>query len=169
MMKNLLYVGCAAAMLAFAGTPSASLADTAPSSSDARPDRQAMHEQWRANRQAILDARLVGFKASLVLTPEQEKNWAPFENALRSLVGSAGGGDWRGDHKADGDAPPSPVDAMRNIAARISKRAALLTALADSSEPLYSGLDDKQKLVFRATLKQMWRARRSRWEHRERD
>src|SRR6185437_10849166 len=35
---------------------------------------------------AFADARIAALKAGLQLTPEQEKNWAPFEQALRDLV-----------------------------------------------------------------------------------
>jgi zinc resistance-associated protein len=35
---------------------------------------------------AFTDARIAALKAGLQLTPEQEKNWAPFEQALRDLL-----------------------------------------------------------------------------------
>lgn len=35
---------------------------------------------------AFTDARIAALKAGLQLTPEQEKNWAPFEQALRELA-----------------------------------------------------------------------------------
>ena len=35
---------------------------------------------------AFADARIAALKAGLQLTPEQEKNWGPFEQALRDLV-----------------------------------------------------------------------------------
>ena len=35
---------------------------------------------------AFTDARIAALKAGLQLTPDQEKNWAPFEQALRDLA-----------------------------------------------------------------------------------
>ena len=36
--------------------------------------------------QAFTDARIAALKAGLQLTPDQEKNWPPFEQALRDLA-----------------------------------------------------------------------------------
>ena len=35
------------------------------------------------DRKAFAEARIAALKAGLTLTPDQEKNWAPFEHALR--------------------------------------------------------------------------------------
>ncbi|HXZ17247.1 MAG TPA: Spy/CpxP family protein refolding chaperone, partial [Roseiarcus sp.] len=155
----------AASALAFATPLGPSHADTpaapaATPSGDQQQHRQQMREQWRQNRAIILDARLAGFKASLALNPDQEKNWAPFEAALRSAAASRW--DWRRREGAnpDGDNRPSPVDIMRRISQRLGERSAQLTALADATAPLYTSLDDKQKLIFDATLREMWRAGR---------
>src|SRR6202047_3665835 len=55
--------------------------DAAPS-----PDVQ---RQWRPGAQdmgAFIDARVAAIKAGLQLTPDQEKNWPAFEQALRDLA-----------------------------------------------------------------------------------
>jgi LTXXQ motif family protein len=162
-MKNSIIAGCAAATLVFATPLASSFAQTGVSSPDQQEQSKLTREQRRQQRAAIFDARLIGFKASLALTSDQEKNWPAFEAALRSFAQSSG--QWRHHDgaKTDGDAPPSPVDVMRRMSQRMGQRSAQLTALADATTPLYTNLDDNQKLIFRATLRQMWRAHR--YEH----
>lgn len=42
---------------------------------------------------------------------------------------------------------------MRRFSQRLGERSIELSALADATTPLYASLDDKQKLVFDATLR----------------
>jgi zinc resistance-associated protein len=171
-MRRWIIAGCAAATLVFAAPFASSFAETGAAAPDqaASPDNQEQskqtREQWRQQREAIFDARLVGFKASLALTSDQEKNWPVFEAVLRSLAQSRG--EWRrhGEWRHQDGASPSPVDVMRAMSERMRQRSAQLTALADATAPLYASLDDKQKLIFRATLRQMWRDHRH--EHEDR-
>jgi len=170
-MRRLTFAVWAASALAFATPLSASHADTpaAPAAAptpDQQQNWQQIREQRRQERATIFDAHLTGFKASLALTPDQEKNWAAFEAALRNAAASRP--DWRrqdgprGDGaREDGDARPSPVDVMRRLSQRLGDRSTQLTALADATAPLYTSLDDKQKLVFDATLRELWRERRA--------
>jgi N-formylglutamate amidohydrolase len=41
---------------------------------------------WKADHEALLDAKLGGLKAGLKLTPDQEKLWGPFEAAVRNAA-----------------------------------------------------------------------------------
>jgi hypothetical protein len=183
-MRHCIVAGFAAAALVLAAPLASSFAETGAASPDqaaspgqaASPDQQEhwkqSGEQWRQRRQEIFDARLVGFKASLALTADQEKNWPVFEAVLRGLAQSRGEwrhhGDWghREGAAADGGAPPSPVDVMRRMSERMGQRSAQLTALADATAPLYASLDDKQKLIFRVTLHDMSRVHRREHGHR---
>jgi hypothetical protein len=165
-MRRLTFAVWAASALAFATPLSASRADTsappaAAPTTDQQQNWQQFREQRRQERAIILDARLTGFKASLALTADQEKNWAAFEAALRNAAASRW--DWRRHDgpRTDGDTRPSPVDVMRRLSQRLGDRSAQLTALADATAPLYTSLDDKQKLVFDATLRELWRERRA--------
>lgn len=63
---------------------------------------------------------------------------------------------------------------MKVISSRMSERATKLSALADAAAPLYASLDDKQKVVFDATLRGLMRPHRwqggpdgRRWERRD--
>jgi zinc resistance-associated protein len=165
-VRNSIIAGCAAAALVFATPIASSLAQTDPASPDQQEHSKQTRELRRQQLAAIFDARLVGFKASLALTSDQDKNWPAFEAALRSFAQSPG--QWRHSDgaKPDGGAPLSPVEVMRRISQRMGQRSAQLTALADATAPLYASLDDNQRLIFRATLRQMWRARRNEHEHR---
>lgn len=86
-MKRFLQAGCAAAVLALAATPVLA----APPAPPGPPPRPMIHQkQWQAMRQTILDAELIGFKASLSLTPQQQTLWPAFEAALRAMPAGPG-------------------------------------------------------------------------------
>jgi hypothetical protein len=172
-MKRMIYAACAAATLAFAVPAIQSFADTDSPSGAQQEQGKQRREEWMQRRAEIFDARLVGFKASLSLASDQEKNWAPFETALRD---AAERGPRQGPEAGEApDGPPSPIDRMRDISKRMGERSAKLSALADAAAPLYTSLDDKQKVVFDATLRGLLRPHRfgpggpegRRWERRD--
>ncbi|MGO9544847.1 MAG: Spy/CpxP family protein refolding chaperone [Rhodomicrobium sp.] len=109
------------------------------------PEGAYKHEHHRpspADMKAFLDARIAGLKAGLQLTPDQEKNWAPVEQAIRDMA-AAKHARWaarREERKSE--------DAIAKIRARadaMTQRAADLKKLADAAEPLYRTLSDEQK------------------------
>jgi hypothetical protein len=99
---------------------------------------------------AFQAARLAALRAGLVLSPEQEKYWPAFEQAMRELqqlrlqrVTALR------DARRDGGTPVSdPAERMRERANRLSESGAMLKRLADATEPLYRSLDDGQKRRF---------------------
>jgi zinc resistance-associated protein len=96
---------------------------------------------------AFADARIAALKAGLELTPDQAKNWPPFEAALRNLV------QLRIDRiKARQAAQPqdqaSPFDRLARRADAMSKRSAALKQIAEAGAPLYQSLNDDQKARF---------------------
>lgn len=152
-MKRMIYAACAAATLALAVPAVQSYADTpAPTAAQEEQGKQR-REEWAQRRSEIFDARLVGFKASLALTGAQEKNWAPFESALRDAAKR--GGPWKGGEAGQdrNGPPPSPIDRLKTFSQRLGERSTKLNALADAAAPLYASLDEKQKVVFDATLR----------------
>jgi zinc resistance-associated protein len=126
-------------------------------------------QHWAADHEALLDAGLAGLKAALKLTPDQEKNWAPFEAAVRDAAKMRMEQakammdrvqkmrDWM-EHMQDtkeakdmgaaGQAI-SPIDRLEAMAQRMSERGAALKKVADAAQPLYASLDDSQKHIFR--------------------
>ena len=66
----------------------------------------------------MLDAHLAGMKAALKLTPDQEKNWAPFEAAVRDAAKArVDAMHAMREAMRDGERP-SPIDHMNTIADR---------------------------------------------------
>jgi hypothetical protein len=157
-MNRLIYAAYTATAIAFSFPVVESYADTAAPSVE-QQDHWRQDRAQRLQRQAeIFDARIVGFKASLGLTSDQEKNWAPFEAALRDLSKPREAGMRPDGVEGRADAPPSPIERMRAASARMGQRSTELSALANAATPLYTSLDDKQKVVFDDTLRGLlWR------------
>jgi hypothetical protein len=96
---------------------------------------------------AFADARIAALKAGLELSPDQAKNWPPFEQAIRDLVQlrieriKA----WQnGDQKEQ----MSPLDRLSRRADNMAKTSAALKKIAEAGAPLYQSLSDEQKNRF---------------------
>ena len=139
---------------------------------DPPPEGMRWMQQWQADHEAMLDAKLAGLKAGLKLTPDQEKLWGPFESAGR------GAADMRMKHMEDrisrmreirrgegkegeegGGEGASPVDRLDRLASRLSEAGAALKKVADAARPLYDSLDEQQKRVFGFLSREMMRMR----------
>ena len=136
MMKRTLVVALAAV---FASAPVFALA--------AEGDQQSSHaermQQWAADRETVLDAKLAGMKAGLALTADQ-----PFQSAVQDAARS------RMDAmrqimqtRAPGE-QMSPVDHLEAMANRLSQGATDVRKIADAAKPLYNTLDESQKHKF---------------------
>src|ERR1700733_9819541 len=93
---------------------------------------------------AFTDARIAALKAGLQLTPDQEKNWPAFEQAVRDLAKlhlqrmQA--------HEAGGDHQPTdPFARLQSRAEALSQFGTALKHVADAGAPLYQSLNDAQK------------------------
>jgi hypothetical protein len=93
--------------------------------------------------EAALDAQLKGMKTSLRLTNDQEKDWAPFESAVKD------------GEKARVLAPQkeqgnnfSPMDRLNAKAERLAQDEASLKKIVEAAKPLYASLSDAQKHKF---------------------
>ena len=116
-------------------------------------------EQWRrpstADVNAFADARIAALKAGLELTPDQAKNWPPFEQAVRDMVQlriqriQARQARESGAQQAP-TAPASPFDRLARRADNMAKSGAALKKIADTGAPLYASLNDDQKGRFMA-------------------
>jgi zinc resistance-associated protein len=96
---------------------------------------------------AFTDAPIAALKAGLQLTPDQEKNWPAFEQAVRDLAKlhlqrmQA--------HEAGGDHQPTdPFARLQNRAEALSQFGTALKHVADTGAPLYQSLNDAQKRRF---------------------
>jgi LTXXQ motif family protein len=115
---------------------------------DQQASRADRMQQWAADRETVLDAKLAGMKAGLGLAADQEKLWAPFESAVRDADKSrmdAMGEMMRmrsqGEHM-------SPIDHLEAMADRLSQGATNIKKIADAAKPLYDSLDESQKHKF---------------------
>ena len=116
---------------------------------------------------AFADARIAALHAGLELRPDQEKNWPPFEQALRAAAKDridriqARQSARDGDQQAQGS---DPIERLSRVAEAMSKRGAALKAIADAGAPLYQSLDDAQKNRFRI-LARFGRHHHMGWRH----
>jgi LTXXQ motif family protein len=116
-------------------------------------------QHWAADREAVLEAKLIGMKAGLKLTADQEKLWGPFEAAVQDAQKARM--DAMQDMMEGRDEQMSPIDRLDAMADRLSKAAADVTQIADAARPLYASLDETQKHQF-VTLGRMLMPERAR-------
>lgn len=97
---------------------------------------------------ATSDANIERIKTQLALTQDQAKHWGPFASAMHYL--GHNGADRLNLRlaRAKRDPPDDIVEQMRNEAQFLVDRAADQRNVADSAEPLFMSLDDRQKQIF---------------------
>jgi zinc resistance-associated protein len=111
------------------------------------PRTEYRHHLSTADISAFADARIAALKAGLQLTPDQEKNWPPFEQALRDMVQLRV--QRMQARQAPGDQQPlTPFDRLSQGADNMAKTSAALKKIADAGAPLYQSLNDDQKNRF---------------------
>jgi hypothetical protein len=102
----------------------------------------------------LTDARVIIIKATLQLTPDQEKYWPAIENAIRqrskdrqARLASVGQtvGERRDSGLVDAMRDRNPVDFLHRRAEALTQRSADLNKLADAWQPLYQTLTPDQK------------------------
>jgi len=138
-----------AAALLFAGIGSISTAaaqQAAPSGAAAAqsaPAPASLPARWTPeDTAAFTDARIAALKAGLGLKPEQEKDWANFEKAIRDLARQQAD---RIARDRSGSPPVDTIALLRRRADAMAEAATVVRQLADAAEPLYRTLDDSQK------------------------
>jgi hypothetical protein len=130
---------------------------------DGGPRAEFRQRPSAADIAAFADARIAALKAGLELTPDQAKNWPPFEQAVRDLAqlriqriqarqaaeaaqaGQAG----------NQPAPASPFDRLARRADAMAKTSAALKKVAEAGAPLYASLNDDQKGRFMALARML--------------
>jgi LTXXQ motif family protein len=94
------------------------------------------------------DANIERIKKELNLTPEQEKHWAGFNSAMHYLGHNGADRLKLRVARAQRDPPDDIIEQMRNEAQFLNDRAVDQRNVADAAEPLFTSLDDKQRVVF---------------------
>jgi zinc resistance-associated protein len=118
-----------------------------------RDERAEGARRWQPTTEdmrAFQAARLAALRAGLTLTPEQEKHWPAFEQAMRELqqLRLARITAIRETRRDGRPQSTDPAERMRLRATRLSESGAVLKRLADATEPLYGSLDEAQKRRF---------------------
>jgi zinc resistance-associated protein len=104
------------------------------------------HHPSPEDMKAFTDARIAALKAGLQLTPDQEKNWPPFEQAIRDLAKLRSE---RMQAREEGmERLGNPFDRLQRRAEAMSRASTTLKHLADAGTPLYQSLGDAQKHRF---------------------
>jgi zinc resistance-associated protein len=98
---------------------------------------------------AFADARIAALHAGLALRPDQEKNWPPFEQALRAAAKDRIDRIQARQAAGDTEKTTDPVERLKRRADALTRRGAALKQIADAGAPLYQSLDDAQKNRFR--------------------
>jgi zinc resistance-associated protein len=129
------------------------------------PRAEHRHRPSADDLAAFTDARIAALKAGLELTPDQQRNWPAFEQALRDVAQlriqritarqarEQGGAPQAGATPQQGTTPQTqnqngPFDRLAKRADAMAKRSAALKKLADAGAPLYASLTDAQKDRF---------------------
>ena len=111
------------------------------------PRAEHRHRPSVADMAAFTDARIAALKAGLELTPDQVKNWPPFEQAVRDMV-QLRVQRMQARQAGDQQAPSSPFDRLAKRADTMAKASTALKKVADAGAPLYQSLNDDQKGRF---------------------
>jgi hypothetical protein len=107
-----------------------------------------------ADLSALTDARINIVKATLQLTPDQEKYWPPIEDAIRArakdrearlAAAAARAAEIRDRSLTDVLRNRDPIAFMHRRADALAQRSADLKNLADAWQPLYLNLTPEQK------------------------
>ena len=138
MERTLLSMLAAATTAATLSAPGFTI--TAAAQSDEQPTHAELVQRWA---EAGIDAQLKGMKTSLRLTADQEKDWAPFESAVKDA------------EKArvialqkEQSSNLSPMDRNSAKADRFAQSQADLEKIIEAAKPLYQRLDGAQKQKF---------------------
>jgi hypothetical protein len=94
------------------------------------------------------DANIERIKNELNLSAEQDRHWGPFASAMHYLGHNGADRLNLRVARAKRDPPDDVIEQMRNEAQFLVDRAADQRNVADSAEPLFANLDDRQKQVF---------------------
>ena len=129
--------------------------DRGSGAGDDQPRFEQHHHLSAADVSAFADARIAALKAGLQLTPDQAKNWPPFEQAVRDLVQlrvERLQARQAGEQQQQG----TPFERLSRRADSMAKSSAALKKIADAGAPLYQSLNDDQKGRFMRLARITW-------------
>lgn len=122
------------------------------------------------SRERMQDGRIAAAKATLKLTPDQEKLWAPIEEQVRTMYKERADKraerqkrreERRAEREKDGDRASEArqrgnvAERYERIAKRLSDRAEKMKAFSSAFSPFYASLTDQQKEVVGPAMRQL--------------
>ena len=140
LLRTLAAAAAGAALYASGFTATAAAqSDQQPAAAE-QPTHAELVQRWA---EAGIESQLKGMKTSLRLTADQEKDWDPFESAVKDA------------EKArvlalqkEQDTHLSPMDRNAAKADRLAQSQANLEKIVEAAKPLYLSLDKTQKHKF---------------------
>jgi zinc resistance-associated protein len=142
-MSNRFMVGTLAVFVVLGAVGAGSVLRSSDARAQGAPEQPNRPPFPREDAAAYLEARIAALRAGLLLNPEQERLWPPFEQAYREygkqrLAGPSPG------------APPNedPIARMQRRADALLQQGAALKHLADAAIPLWQSFDEGQKRRF---------------------
>ena len=135
----------ATAVLAIAGS---SIVYAQQRSDEGAPRSEQHYQPSADDIKAFTDARIAALRAGLQLTPDQEKNWPPFEQALRDLVKLHQQRKQEREAGGEQQPPSNPFERLQRRADALLNFGFGLKQLAEVGTPLYQSLSDAQKHRF---------------------
>lgn len=165
-MKILLVAAFAAAVGAALFAAGSAYAQQSPAPGEGPGIMERMRGWFRKDppspetMQRLMEGRIAGVKASLKLTPDQEKLWAPLETLMKDA--GAERMKMMQERRAemqktpDPNAPkPDPVTRLEERSKQATAHSAQLAKMVEALKPLYATFSDDQKAVAREILDNM--------------
>jgi zinc resistance-associated protein len=112
----------------------------AAAQSDQKPTHEELVQHWA---EAAIDAQLKGMKSSLRLTADQEKDWPPFESAVKDAEKAR-----LAALQKEQDSSLSPMDRLNAKAQRLTEGKVNIQKIVEAAKPLFTSLNDAQKRDF---------------------
>jgi hypothetical protein len=129
-----------AAATATAALSASAFTITAAAQSDQQPTAAEQPRHWA---EAGIETQLKGLKASLRLTADQEKDWGPFEDAVKDASKA-----WVLALQKEQAGNLSPMDLNTAKADRLEQGQADLEKIVEAAKPLYASLNGAQRQKF---------------------
>jgi hypothetical protein len=126
------------------------------------------------SRERMQDGKIAAAKATLKLTPDQEKLWAPIEEQMRTMYKERAdkraerqkrreerraerekGGDKDSDRAGEARQRGNVAERYERMAKRLSDRADKMKAFSSAFSPFYASLTDQQKDVVGPAMRQL--------------
>lgn len=140
LVRMLAAATAAAALSASAFTITAAAQSDQQPAAGEQPTHAELVQRWA---EAGIETQLKGLKTSLRLTADQEKDWGPFEAAVKDASKA-----WVLALQKEQSSNLSPMDRNTAKADRLEQGQADLEKIVEAAKPLYTSLNSAQRQKF---------------------